>query len=86
MATNVVVTATNANTRQLHIPKLNEFATESNFQALQHNYQDNNVPYFRLISPRTHKPYFKHTCHTHKHTLLYTAAQYAQTNVHPVIH
>ena len=39
-----------------------------NVQALQHNYRKNIIPYFWLISPRTHNPHFKHTCHTHKHT------------------
>ena len=68
MATNAVVTETMRIHDRSHISKLNEFATESNFQALQHNYRDNIIPYFQLISPRTHKPYFKHTSHTHTST------------------
>ena len=68
MATNAVVTETTRIHYRSHISKLNEFATESNVQALQHNYRNNIIPYFWLISPRTHNPYFKHTCHTHKHT------------------
>ena len=72
MAANAVVTETTRIHDRSHISKLNKFATESNVQALQHNYRDNSIPYFRLISPRTHKPNFKHTSHTNakKHLAL----------------
>ena len=48
-----------------HISKLNDFATETNVQTLQHNYRENIIPYFRLIPPRTHKTIVQHTSHAH---------------------